>query len=182
MESSLASSKAIPLFEFSAIACGLKLICKKTGVNLWKLYKLLKVKATKAPTRTCCELTDSFSVTADFWLVELLFLHVRNSLRDCDWMKEFSYGVFMRSTLPEILREYETKLYSVICVNLYLQSAASVPAPHLTAFRNRHLLRFPCIFLDICADKRVHKFIPVYAFTRTVHEFLTMSSRFYILS
>ena len=44
-------SKAMNLFELSAIACGLWLICKKTGVILWKLYILL-INIEEAPTTT----------------------------------------------------------------------------------------------------------------------------------
>jgi len=37
--------------------------------------------------------TDWFILTADFWLDETLFLRVRKSFPDCDWMKKFPYGM-----------------------------------------------------------------------------------------
>ena len=48
-----------------------------------------------------------FILTADFWLEKTLTARVRNSFRDCDWMKKFPYEFFMPSILSKNLIEYK---------------------------------------------------------------------------
>ena len=52
-----------------------------------------------------------------FWLDERLFQRVRKSFRDCDWIKKFPYGFFMRSILSENLSTYEIKAIFVTVRN-----------------------------------------------------------------
>ena len=66
-------SKVINLFKLSIIICGLYVICKKTGVNLWKLYKLLLMNynlrgANNKWMWKRCKLTDSFWQLISDWM------------------------------------------------------------------------------------------------------------------
>ena len=88
-------------------------IAKKTGLILWKLYKLLWLKIEEAPTKMWTRWrTDWFILTADFWFDETLFPRVKKSFRDCDWMKKFPYAFFMRSILSQNLSKYEISRFS----------------------------------------------------------------------
>ena len=101
-------SKAITLFELC-----LWFMAKKTGLILWKLYKLLWMKIEEAPTKMWTRLrTHWFILTADFWLGETLFPRVKKSFRDCDSMMKFPYAFFMRSIPSENLSKYEINIFS----------------------------------------------------------------------